>query len=350
MVSVIRGIATALPDLSLAQSDSYSYATDLCCDNSRQARVLRQLYKKTGIERRSTVLMTESKLPTDFFTERQADFASGPTTAMRMRRYSEEAGKLASLSSERALLEAGVSARSVTHLITASCTGVCAPGFDLEIMHNLGLSRSVYRTHIGFMGCHGGMNAMRVGAAFAAAEPDAVILVSATELCSLHFQYGWESNNLVANSLFADGSASVVLRNQEPSQTAPAVLNTRSFVIPESLDMMTWKVSDHGFVMTLAPEVPQTIETHLPGFMNRWLEDNRLQVKDISGWAVHPGGPRILDAVESSLRLNNQALSQSREILNRCGNMSSPTVLFILRELLSASVPYPYVILVFQPV
>ncbi len=169
MVPVIRGLGTALPTSSLSQTDSYLYAKNLSCENVHQSRALRQLYKKTGIDRRSTVLKTESLLPTDFFPERGPSSEHGPTTGMRMQRYSEEAGELASLSSMRALQDAEVSSERITHLITASCTGVGAPGFDLEIINSLALPRSVYRTHIGFMGCHGGMNALRVGAAFAAA-------------------------------------------------------------------------------------------------------------------------------------------------------------------------------------
>ncbi len=140
-----------------------------------------------------------------------------------------------------------------------------------------------------------------------------------------------------------------MIEARELPSELPAVLHTRSFVIPDTLEAMTWRAGDHGFVMTLAPEVPALIEKHLQRFMTQWLAQCGLQIRDIAGWAVHPGGPRILDAVERSLFLNESALAHSREILRRCGNMSSPTVFFILRELLSASVPYPYVILGFGP-
>src|SRR5262249_34184924 len=136
----------------------------------------------------------------------------GPTTAERLRVYAEEAGPLALRAARSALTKAGVDAGQVSHLVTVSCTGFFAPGVDADLIAGLKLSPSVQRTNVGYMGCHGALNGLRVARAYAEADPDAVVLTCAVELCSLHYHYGWDAGRIVANAIFADGAAAVVGR------------------------------------------------------------------------------------------------------------------------------------------
>jgi predicted naringenin-chalcone synthase len=267
-----------------------------------------------------------------------------------MRRYDERVGPVARRAAAAALKEAAADPASVTHLVTVSCTGFAAPGFDLGLVKGLRLDPSVQRTHVGFMGCHGALNGLRVARALAASEPGSRVLVCAAELCSLHFRYGGGAGESVTNALFADGAAAVVAA---PATEAPPgswrVVANGSVLVPGTEDAMTWRVGDHGFEMTLSPEVPDLIRRHLADWLGGWLARRGLQTGDVGSWAVHPGGPRVLDAVRDALGLPGAALDDSRAVLASYGNMSSPTVLFILDRLVRRVAPRPCVALGFGP-
>ena len=262
---------------------------------------------------------------------------------------------LALAAADRAIAASDIEPAAITHLVTVSCTGFDAPGFDLALIDGLGLGRGVARTHIGFMGCHGALNGLRVARAFALAEPSARVLVCAAELCSLHFRYGWDADQAVSNALFGDGAAAVVgFTAQRGGTTRDDGLGWKlaasgSTVMPGTVDAMSWRIGDHGFAMTISPQVARQIGDNLRSWLEGWLRRHDLTIADVGSWAVHPGGPKILDAVESALGLGPDALATSRAILARCGNMSSPTVLFILDELQRRSAALPCVALGFGP-
>jgi len=344
MSTGIIGIGTALPLNAVTQKEAAELANIVCCKTKRQARALQKLYDRTGIATRSAVVFETASVPMFFPTE-QFD-PHGPGTAHRMQLYSQEAPRLSRAASECALKDAGIDAASITHLVTVSCTGFEAPGFDLQLIDSLSLSRNVLRTHIGFMGCHGLLNGLRVAEAFCR-DTKNVTLLCATELCSLHFQFGWNSQSIIANSLFADGAGAAVLADL-PERKVEYV-GSQSFVVPQSETAMRWQIGDHGFKMSLSAEVPSLIEENLQHFISSWLRTFKLNISDIYGWAVHPGGPRILDAVQSSLQLQPDHLRESRAVLSQCGNMSSPTVLFILKLLLAENNKLPCVALGFGP-
>jgi alpha-pyrone synthase len=290
---------------------------------------------------------TESGSP---FLPTAANDGVGPTTAERLRIYAEEAGPMAMLAATAALAEAQFEPAAVTHLVTVSCTGFIAPGLDLTLIRGLGLPPTVERTHVGFMGCHGALNGLRVANAFARANPLARILVCAVEACSLHYYYGNEADKLVANSIFADGAAAVAgsARTSE-DRDAWSIAATGSCLIPESAADMGWTVGDHGFEMTMSRHIPKQIGNHLRPWLEQWLRDNGLSIDGIESWAVHPGGPKIVSAVEESLGLSAADLAVSRSVFADYGNMSSPTVLFVLDRLRRANAPRPCVALGFGP-
>jgi predicted naringenin-chalcone synthase len=259
--------------------------------------------------------------------------------------YEQEAPALALEAARGALADAELDPGELTHVVTVSCTGFFSPGVDARLIEDLGLSRAIERTHVGFMGCHGALNGLRAASAYAA-RPGARVLLCAVELCSLHFAYGWDPEMLVANTLFADGAAALVGWGGEG---AWRVRDHGTFLMPDSDEAMSWRIGDHGFRMTLSPQVPERIRTHLAGWLDPWLEGHGLSRDDIGSWAVHPGGPRILDAVEAALALPEDALEVSRETLRDYGNMSSPTVLFILERMRREGAPRPCVALAFGP-
>ena len=353
----IVGIGTAVPPHRLTQAEAVELHTTFCGIQDGRARTLRALYRRSGIRTRHSVLLDGSEGPLAerqrFYPPASGEDDRGPPTTERMRAYAEHAPPLAKTAARRALEAGAVDPEEVTHLVTVSCTGFVAPGVDKAIVDSLGLRATTERTHVGFMGCHGALNGLRVARSLALQNPTAVPLVCAVELCTLHFAYGWDPDMLVANALFADGAAAVVGRAAwgaaGPSAEGWEVAATGTFLMADSEDAMTWRIGDHGFRMTLSARVPELIQGHLSSWLEAWLCERGLAPGDVRSWAVHPGGPRILDAVEASLGLEREDTAAAREVLSEHGNMSSATVLFILDRLRKAGAQAPCVALAFGP-
>lgn len=350
----LLGLGTAVPSAATSQADALELALRLSpppTDDVR--RQVELIYGRSGVESRATtaslsVTGAETGESEDSFCPASLRQPQGPGTAARMMIYQRRATPLAIESSRKALAESGLAPSAITHLVTASCTGFAAPGWDVAVIEALGLSRQTLRTNVGFMGCHGAINALRVGSAFAGADSGARVLVCCTEICSVHFRYNARPDQIVANALFADGSGAVVLG--AGSGGTPVVASTASRLIEDSQGQMGWSVGDHGFEMSLGIELPGTIRRHAAGWLEAWLGSQELKVGDIRSWAVHPGGPKILGAVAESLGLAGDDLGASRAVLARHGNMSSPTVLFILEELKRrTNLGLPCVMLSFGP-
>jgi predicted naringenin-chalcone synthase len=316
------------------------------------------VYANSGNNRRHLVIagavvqdiLNGTRHTESVFIPTKANDGVGPTTGERMRVYAEFAGPLALRAATQALGESQFHAADITHLVTVSCTGFLAPGVDLALIGGLKLRPTVQRTHVGFMGCHGALNGLRVANAFATADPNARVLVAAVELCSLHYFYGNTADKLVANAIFADGAAAIVgCRDAAPMGRPLQLVASGSCVIPDSNEDMAWTVGDHGFEMTLSRRVPGMIAKHLRPWLESWLRDNRLSLVEVGSWAVHPGGPKIVSAVQESLGLTDADLAASRGVFADCGNMSSPTVLFVLDRLRQQNTKRPCVALGFGP-
>lgn len=351
MNATILGLGTAVPEGSIAQADALALARGFSVD-AQHVRLLDALYRRSAVSRRATVVLERANgdgaRPQRFYAPARDADDRGPTTRVRLERYELEAAPLALRSARAALDESGVAPRAVSHLVTVSCTGFSAPGVDVALVRGLGLDPAVARTNIGFMGCHGAINGLRAAAAYARENPRNRVLVTAVELCSLHFQYGSDPQQAVANALFADGAASALVGTVGPAR-GWAIASTTSLLLPDCEDAMTWRVSDHGFEMSLSPRVPVLIEAHLRGWVTRWLGAQGLRIADVGSWAIHPGGPRVISTVSAALGLDASACEASRAILGEHGNMSSPTVLFIVDRLRRAGRELPCVALAFGP-
>lgn len=374
----ILGLGTALPEHTMSQEDALDMTTNIVSRDERQRRLLRVLFRKSAVQNRHTCVPhpiayewirqeaaiaaaangngaysgaePQNTLIEDLSGE-EAPLNWGPTTRERMQLYAEFASPLAKEAVSNAFDDADLSPRDVTHLVTVSCTGFDAPGIDVELMDGLGLPATTQRVNVGYMGCHGAINGLRVARGIAASEPDALVLLSATELCSLHYRFNWDDEGIIGNALFADGSAAILVGDRPLPESRPSfqLKATGSCLIPDSRHVMSWRVGDHGFEMRLTAEVSDKINTHLRPWMADWLAGHGHSLDSIASWAVHPGGPRILQAVEEALALPREATRNSHEVLAAYGNMSSPTVLFILDRMRRSDAPRPCVALGFGP-
>lgn len=341
MTVVLHAIGTATPPHDLVQERAAEIAAGLMKLPDRRARSLRSLYAQTGVQARSTAIPHDADLP--FFRPDETD---GPGTAARMDRYRESAPLLAEAACLDCFARASLVSSQVTHLVTVSCTGFHAPGIDTSLIRSLGLSPSVQRTMIGYMGCHGAVNGLRVSAAIAASDPQAVVLLCCVEICSIHFQYRPVEGAVTANALFGDGAAACLVSARGPGVGLTAF---GSHLFPDSQSEMGWRVGDHGFVMSLSARVPTLLREHVGDWVDVWLAARGLRRGDIASWAIHPGGPRIVESVRASLGLDPPAVQDALAVLSAHGNMSSPTILFIIRRMLERGVPLPLVALAFGP-
>ncbi|MDX1973359.1 MAG: type III polyketide synthase [Candidatus Sumerlaeia bacterium] len=280
----------------------------------------------SGVVERGVVLEQNPEGRWPFYEDSEAS----PSTEARMKVYQQFAPELAEKAARDALVDAGSNPTSITHLVTVSCTGFMAPGLDAELVQRLGLQKNVERVHVGFMGCHAGVNGLRVAQGLAQQSGGLVLLVC-VELCSIHFQYGSGRHDLLPNVLFGDGAAALVVGLGEAGLR---VRGTASFLLPNSESAMTWLIGNTGFRMTLSNQVPGLIEGALDGILQEQLACWGIQREQITGWVVHPGGPRILEAVETALGCGPKGLAASWKVLRSHGNMSSPTLFFVLSEIL----------------
>jgi predicted naringenin-chalcone synthase len=355
MTFLIRGIGTAVPAHTMSQDEATELAHQVICRSEQERRLLSVLYRKAGVENRHTAL--PHRIALQWLAQSEEERAEGvgsstrgPSTSERMQFFAEQAPPLAISAATQALTESRLDPAAITHLITVSCTGFNAPGIDKALISGLPLRPTAERIQVGFMGCHGAINGLRVAEAITTAKPHSNVLLCAVELCSLHYRFQWDPERIVANALFGDGAAAVVANGSAPLTPEDWTLRaTGSCLIPASEDAMSWNIGDYGFEMTLHARVPDLIQQHLRNWLTEWLSMQGTCLENIRSWAIHPGGPKILQAAENSLELQPQSTAVSREVLARHGNMSSPTVLFILKRLRELNAPRPCVALGFGP-
>ncbi|MFY1634639.1 type III polyketide synthase [Solwaraspora sp. WMMB335] len=286
------------------------------------------------------------------------DVADWPTER-RMRRYQVEALPLGKEAVAQALTRSGLAASEIGLFVVCSCTGYATPGLDILLARDLGMAPHTQRLFVGHMGCYAALPGLGAAADFVVARGRPALLLCA-ELTSLHLQppaRRVDTQQIVAHALFADAAAAVVLA---PASACPAghragqatyrVREIAAATDAATADHMTWEVTDLGFRMGLSPRVPQVLSQHVRDLVTGLLERHGLTVPQVDGWAVHPGGPRILNVVQRELALPDAAMAASRATLSAYGNCSSPTVLLIL-DRLRAAVPAPrrVVVLAFGP-
>lgn len=270
-------------------------------------------------------------------------------TERRMRRYQVEALPLGKEAVGRALTAAGLAAGDIGLFVVCSCTGYATPGLDILLARDLGMAPSTQRMFVGHMGCYAALPGLGAASDFVTARGRPALLLCA-ELTSLHLQPSSarvDTQQIISHALFSDAAVAAVV---VPGGRGYAVRAVTSVTDSSTADHMTWDVTDTGFRMGLSPKVPQVLSAHVRGLVDELLTSHGSRLSDVDGWAVHPGGPRILNVVERELALASAALAASRQTLAEHGNCSSPTVLLILDRLLRyAPSPRRVVMLAFGP-
>lgn len=316
----LNTIATAVPDFDV-HSKFVDYVPRLLEDRRSRA-LFRRMAGRAQIDHRYSFLEPD---PDETRMDVQGFYRPGafPSTRRRMDCYEQHAFPLA----RRALDQLDLT--NISHLIVTSCTGFYAPGIDHQILQHYGLKADVERTMVGFMGCYAALNGLKLARHIVRSDSHAKVLIVNLELCTLHLQPSGSLEDMLSFLIFSDGCAASII-SAEPQGLE--LQHFRSTVIPDSADLITWRVGDMGFDMNLSGQVPPTIATALPDELDAMLGD--CTRADIRHWAVHPGGRTVLDAVSEGAQLHEEQLRASRHILRNYGNMSSATIMFVLQEIM----------------
>ena len=249
-----------------------------------------------------------------------------------MKIYNEFAAPLSVETIEKCI-EGKIQKEEITHLITVSCTGMSAPGLDLQVMEIMELPKTIVRTSVNFMGCYAAIHAMKIADAFCNSSPNANVIIVCTEFCTLHFQKEFSVDNLTSSLLFADGCAAMLMQGNNAGKGL-RIENFYSDVIFKGKKDMSWELSTKGFLMTLSGYIPELIKADFEKLVASALEKTNRKKEDITNWCIHPGGKKILQSIAESLQLQKDDFLSSYEVLNDYGNMSSPTILFVLQKIM----------------
>jgi len=329
MTARILSIGTATPPTPITQDRIRDFFAQQPGTDRLTQRLIRATFDAAEIEQRHTVLAELGEDGSDGIFADSRGVLRSPGTALRNAEFIRLAPELSLRAAHAALDDARVPASDITHVVTVSCTGCFAPGPDFRLVRDLGLPGSTERYNLGFIGCAAAFPGLRLAERLCAAQADAVVLVVCTELCSLHIRPSSSPDQIVSSSVFADGSAAAIITADRGDQPGLDLERFGTALTSEGEQDMAWTIGDDGFEMVLTGEVPRIIGREIRGAVDGFLAG------DVpSAWAVHPGGRSILDRVQTGLELEPDALHASRAVLRDYGNMSSATVMFILRELL----------------
>ena len=334
----IHSIGTAVPPNKISQKQHYGILESANGMSREEKLRLRAIYRGTGIDYRYSVL-------DEFAMEDQAENVlfhpagnyESTGVAKRMEIYEAHATDLAVKAAHECFGKLpSLKTTDITHLITFSCTGMFAPGLDIQLVEQLGLDRSVERTCINFMGCYAAINALKSAYHICRSEPDAVVLLAGVELCSLHYQRSNEQNQVVANALFSDGAAAVIVSAKDIEKSDDHIkLLLKNFYAEFEQSVsedMVWRIGDTGFDLRLTPEVPTVVRENIKDLTDKLFEKTGISKENVDYYAIHPGGVRILEACEKALDITKEQNGVSYKTLRDYGNMSSVTVLFVLKE------------------
>lgn len=338
MSSYIHNISTIVPQHSYTQSFLRDKMKEYVSNRPSSRRIIHRIYNNSGIDKRHTVIKDfRANGDPRFFFQKDGSFTA-PTTGKRNDLYAKHGKKLFVRTAEKTIEESkNFRKEDITHVITVSCTGFFAPEPAFEIIKQLELSRGTQRYHLGFMGCFAAFPAMKMAQAFCESHPDAAVLVVCLELCSLHLQDSEVTDNLISASVFADGAAGLIISSRNPSDSGPCykLEQFSTSLADDSEKDMAWTIGDTGFDMILTTYVPDIIKANMPSAVKPLLEEYNLDKNQIDRWAIHPGGRAILDKIQQSMKLKDNQVASSRSVLAEYGNMSSATILFVLKKLLN---------------
>lgn len=340
----VRSLETAVPPTVLVQPQARDVFASQPGLTRLGSRLVRMCFDSAAIDTRFTAvaeLTLDNHVENPSFFDHDSGRVLSPSTKVRNEIFAVEATKLFVEAAKAAVGKCpDIDLLDITHVITVSCTGFFNPGPDYKVVRALGLSPAVQRYHLGFMGCYAAFPALRAARQFCQADPSAVVLVICVELCSLHVRTSNDPDTIMGSAIFADGAAAAVVTSREPEGPDPVIRldHFETVLTPVGEEAMAWNIGDEGFEMVLGTYVPHIIEEHITGALEPLLARDPslagLPYRDIRHWAIHPGGRSILDKVESKLELSEEQMIPAREVLRNYGNMSSATVLFVLKYIL----------------
>ena len=339
MSTFITAIGTAVPQYKIEQESVAQWLLETLGLDAHNMRLTEALYEGSGIKSRYSVLADYShKIGSFAFYPNTLGLEPFPSVGRRMEVYKREALPLALNAIGSLRTKKDFNPSEITHLITVSCTGMYAPGLDIELIETLGLKDEVERTGIQFMGCYAAFNALKSADYIIRSRADAKVLIVCLELCTLHFQKKQSRDNTVSNAIFGDGAAAVLVEGTPNGGKAYLSIDAfYSGLAKEGKRDMAWHIADSGFEMTLSARVPNAIHSGIRNLTEKLLHRFEIGQQDVSYYAIHPGGRRILEACEGALELSKNDNRFSYEVLSDYGNMSSPTVIFVLEKILNAA-------------
>ncbi len=364
----IHKIETSTPPFSHRQNDLRERMKEIVPESDRDRKIIHYIYSKSGIETRHSVIddfRLENSTPlssqgakrnvpvlsqkvnrnaisgsSDVQVSHALFFngqGSSPGTASRNDTYIREGRKLFVDVAQKLIRNSDFNANDITHLITVSCTGFYAPGPDFDIIRALGLSPSIERYHLGFMGCYASIPALKMANQICKANPDANVMIVSVELCTLHFQANPKMDNILSASVFADGGSGAIVSSRLPERPAFRLNRFVSEILENSSKDMAWSIGDTGFEMILSNYIPDLLGDGMNLFLKDFEKYFSKTTDQIDLWAIHPGGRAILDKIEEVLNLPEHALNSSRKVLSEHGNMSSATIFYVLNDLINGN-------------
>jgi predicted naringenin-chalcone synthase len=335
-LSKIVSIGKALPAFKHQQENILQFMLNIYALDAAEKRKISFLYHQSAIKHRYSVIPDYSKSITEWrFYPQSENLEPFPSLEQRMIWFNKFAAPL-SVDAIRNCISGKITPKEITHLITVSCTGMSAPGLDLQVMDLMDLQNNIFRTSLNFMGCYAAIHALKLADSICKSDPAAKVVIVCTELCTLHFQRESTMDNITSSLLFGDGSAAALITADDHKLPGLHMEGFYSEVIKEGKKDMAWELSSSGFLMTLSSYLSDLIEEDFEQLTKRALEKNDLRKEDVTHWCVHPGGKKILEAVHKSLQLTNGELDKSYQILKEYGNMSSPTILFVLDKMINS--------------
>ncbi|TAF67037.1 MAG: type III polyketide synthase [Cytophagales bacterium] len=344
MHTVIKAIGTATPNYKINQKNILESLLAILNLPEEAQRKMKVLFRHTGIQHRYSVLEDYTQSQKQLFF-RPSPTAPFPSTAERMQRYQKEALPLVLKAIENLEISTA-QLQTTTHLIVVSCTGMYAPGIDIELIQQLHLNSTIQRTAIQFMGCYAAFNALKMADYICKSDPQAKVLVVGVELCTLHLQAEPEEDNLLSAAIFADGAAALWLENNynaaEEAKNNKKGIQLKHFycdLVPQGATDMSWHIRNYGFDMRLSSYVPDLLGGKMQELLQKLQQIWQINLQNIDLWAIHPGGKRILETLEKVLTLTPEKNQYAYKVLAEYGNMSSVTVLFVLKEIFKQLTP-----------
>ena len=305
MYTVLEAIATANPPYKLTQTEASHFMLQTESLSDAIKKRIPTIYAHSGIDYRYSCIPDYAGDLQNFeLYPPNWELIPTPTTSDRNQKYQIYATKLALQAAEQVIADAEMIPQDITHVIVVSCTGFSAPGIDIQLVKQLGLPVTIARTMIGFMGCHAAFNGLSTAHAICQSDRQAKVLLVCVELCSLHFQVADTLENTIINAIFGDGAAAAILTASElPTQGKLIYRDGYSLLLEESIDLMNWTIGNTGFLMHLSPKVPEIVASYLPAYLQDFLMQHQLTQQDLKFWAIHPGGRKIIEKIQSTFAL-----------------------------------------------